>query len=430
MKVIIRNGHIIDPSTKLDKVADILIEDGKISKIGKKISVTGRVKTIDATGKIVAPGFIDMHTHLREPGGEAKEDFISGSRAAAAGGFTTVATMPNTKPVIDNAILVRGMQKRAEDVGVVKIEIIGALTKQQEGEQLAEIGAMIHEGVVALSDDGHFDGNSRVMLNAMDYIKSFNKAIMSHAEETSLVIDGCMNEGVRSAMLGMKGRPPVAEDIAVSRELLLAEYTGAWIHISHISTKGAIELVRQAKARGVHVTTEVTPHHLILTEDAVDPTDSSTKVNPPLRTTTDIEAAFAGLMDGTIDMIATDHAPHTIEEKDREYKLAPSGFPGFETALGLMLTHFYHNGKMTLPELIEKMSCAPGRIFFDSQRGSFANGCAADIVIFDPATEWIVDASKFFTKGRHTPYQGMKLTGKVEMTLVDGKVVFNKGKIK
>lgn len=428
MKLLIKGGRVINPGKNFDAVSDILVENGKVVAIGENLTAKD-VQIIDAQGKIVAPGFIDMHTHLREPGQEAKEDFASGSKAAAAGGFTTVATMPNTNPVVDNAILVHGLKQRAKEVGVVHIEVIGALTKGQEGKELAEVGDMAQAGAVAFSDDGHFDNNCKLMLNALDYLRTFDKAIMSHAEETSLVAEGVMNEGHRSAMLGMKGRPTVAEDIAVMREILLAEYADSWVHISHISSQNAIDMVRQAKARGVKVTAEVTPHHLTMTDEMVNPIDSSTKVNPPLRGQKDIEAALAGLKDGTIDMIATDHSPHAQEEKDREYKFAPSGFPGFETALGVLLTDLYHKDLISLSELVNKMSYMPGKLFFGETRGVLAEGKMADITIFDPELEWTVDSKKFYTKGSHSPFVGRKLKGKAVMTIVEGKIVMNNGEI-
>lgn len=428
MKLLIKGGRVINPGKNFDGVSDIIIENGKIAAVGENLT-DGEAQVIDAAGKVVAPGFIDMHTHLREPGQEAKEDFASGSRAAAAGGFTTVATMPNTTPVVDNAVLVNGLKQRAQDEGVVHIEIIGALTKGQEGRELAEVGDMAQAGAVAFSDDGHFDNNCKLMLNAMDYLRTFHKAIMSHAEETSLVTDGVMNEGHRSAMLGMKGRPTVAEDIAVMREILLAEYADAWVHISHISSKNAVDMVRQAKKRGVKVTAEATPHHLTMTDELVNPIDSSTKVNPPLRSQADVDAVLAGINDGTIDIIATDHSPHAQEEKDREYKFAPSGFPGLETALGVLLTDLYHKDLITLDTLVSRMSYMPGKLFFDGKRGILEEGAAADITIFDPNREWTVDKNKFYTKGSHSPFAGRTLKGKAVMTIVDGKIVMNDGEV-
>ena len=350
--LLLKGGRVIDPAAKLNQVCDVLIEDGIIQKVGLDIRAD-QAEVYDASDKIVVPGLIDMHTHLREPGQEAKEDFASGSRAGAAGGYTTVATMPNTSPVVDTAALVTSLQKRAEDVAIIHIHIIGAVTKNQEGKELAELGDMVAAGAVAFSDDGHFDPSAKVLLSAYDYLVPFNKAIINHEEDTSLVEDGAMNEGHRSAMLGFKGRPIVAEDIAVARDIMLAEYAGAHVHVAHISSGRAVELVREAKKRGVHVTAEATPHHLTMTDALVDPADSSTKVNPPLRTAKDVNAVVAGLCDGTIDMIATDHSPHAAEEKDREYIYAPSGFPGLETAIGVLMTDLVHTGKLPLETLIE-----------------------------------------------------------------------------
>ena len=427
MKQLIKGGHVVDPATNVDGIFDVLIEDGKILEVASDISDSDAA-VIDAAGKIVAPGLIDMHVHFREPGQEAKEDFESGSKAAAAGGFTTVATMPNTKPVVDTAALVRSLQERAKDVGLVHVEIIGALTKNQEGKELAEVGDMNEAGAVAFSDDGHFVQSARMMLNGFDYVKPFNKVIINHEEETTLTEDGSMNEGHCSAMLGLKGRPTVSEDIAVGRDILLAEYSGARLHVAHISSAYSVELVRAAKKRGVHVTAEVTPQHLLMTDDMVDITDSSTKINPPLRTAKDTEVLFAGLKDGTIDMIVTDHSPHAVEEKDREYMYAPSGFPGLETSLGLILTGFYHTGKLTMSEIVEKMSTKPAEIF-GLNAGCLKSGAPADITVIDPELEWVVDGKKFYTKGSHSPFVGKKLKGKAVMTIVDGKVVMKDGQV-
>lgn len=427
MKQLIKGGHVVDPATNVDGVYDVLIEDGKILEVASDIN-DSEAEIIDASDKIVAPGLIDMHVHFREPGQEAKEDFESGSKAAAAGGFATVATMPNTKPVVDTAALVRSLQERAKDVGLVHVEIIGALTKNQEGKELAEVGDMNEAGAVAFSDDGHFVQSAKMMLNGFDYVKPFNKVIINHEEETTLTEDGSMNEGHCSAMLGLKGRPTVSEDIAVGRDILLAEYSGARLHVAHISSAYSVELVRAAKKRGVHVTAEVTPQHLLMTDDMVDITDSSTKINPPLRTAKDTEVLFAGLKDGTIDMIVTDHSPHAVEEKDREYMYAPSGFPGLETSLGLILTGFYHTGKLTMSEIVEKMSTKPAEIF-GLNAGCLKAGAPADITVIDPELEWVVDGKKFYTKGSHSPFIGKKLKGKAVMTIVDGKVVMKDGQV-
>ena len=427
MNYLICGGRVIDPAGGVDGSADVLVENGRIAKVGADLPSEG-AKVIDAAGKIVTPGLLDMHVHLREPGQEAKEDFVSGTRAAAAGGFTTVATMPNTNPVVDNAHLVRSLRKRAEEAGLVKVEIIGALTKGQKGKELAEVGDMTEAGAMAFSDDGHYVDSAKVLLNGFDYLRAFDKVIISHAEETSLVEEGSMNESHRSAMLGLKGRPAVAEDIAVMRDIMLAEYAGARLHIAHISTAGAVELVRQAKKRGVKVTAEATPHHLTMTDEEVDLRDSATKVNPPLRGKSDVEAVLKGLIDGTIDAIVTDHSPHAEEEKDREYALSPSGFPGLETAVGTLFTDLYHAGKISLPLLISKMTAEPAKIFGLS-RGTLAAGALADIAILDPEAEWTAYPAKFYTKGTHSPFAGRRMKGRAVLTMVNGVIVMRDGRI-
>ncbi len=427
MKNLIKGGRVIDPANKIDKIADVLVEDGRIAAVGEGLSAEG-AEVFEAEGKIVSPGLIDMHVHLREPGQEAKEDFGSGSRAAAAGGYTRVATMPNTRPVIDNSALVKAMQKRAEEDAVVHVEIIGAVTKGQQGEEMAEMGDMVQAGAIAFSDDGHFTKSAKVLLNCYDYLRTFDKVIINHEEETSLVEEGVMNESHRSAMLGMKGRPTVAEDIAVARDVMLAEYADARVHVAHISSGRAVDIVRQAKARGVKVTAEVTPQHLTMTDDLVELFDSSTKINPPLREQKDVDAVLAGLLDGTIDCIVTDHSPHAQEEKDREYMYAPSGFPGLETAVGVLLTDLVHTGKLDIAMMIEKMTAAPARIF-GINAGSLAEGMPADITVIDPELEWTVDDKKFYTKGSHSPFVGRRLKGKAVMTFVNGRLVMKDGEI-
>ncbi len=419
--LLIRGGRVIDPANNFDAIADVLVVDGKIAAVKPDINFEAHYE-YNAAGKIVTPGLIDMHVHLREPGQEAKEDFVSGSKAAVAGGYTTVATMPNTSPTVDNAALVRSMVKRAEDVGIVNIKIIGAVTKGQHGQELAEMRDMIAAGAVAFSDDGHFDDNAKIFLNALDYLHDTGKVIICHEEETSLVKEGVMNEGKRSALLGLKGRPTVAEDIAVARDVLLAEYTGGRVHIAHISSARAVDIVRDAKKRGVKVTAEVTPQHLTMTDELVDPADASTKINPPLRTQKDCDACLTGLLDGTIDMIVTDHSPHAPEEKDREYIYAPSGFPGLETSVGVLFTELYHTGKIDLKTLIGKMTCNPAQIF-GLDAGTLSIDAPADITIIDPELAWTVDAKNFYTKGSHSPFVGREFKGRVVATIVRGNLM-------
>lgn len=425
MKLLLKSGRVVNPATNFNDMVDILIEDEKIVKIGADLQ-SDDAEVFDATGLIIAPGLIDMHVHLREPGQEAKEDIGSGTRAAAAGGITTVACMPNTSPVIDNSVLVQGIAQRAQQDGVVKVKVVGALSKGQEGKELAEIGDMLEAGAVAITDDGHYVDSAKLLMNGLDYIARYDLPIISHAEDNTLTEDGVMHEGAVSAMLGMKGRPAVAEDIAVSRDILLAEYTNARIHIAHISSKGAVELVRQAKKRGVKVTAEVTPHHLTLTDEEIKNFNVAAKVCPPLRSQDHVQAMIEGLKDGTIDAIVTDHSPHAFEEKDREFKFAPNGFTGMETSLGVILTNLYHTGIMTIDEIIEKMSVAPAKIL-KLDAGNIEIGKIADLTVIDPEKTWKVDSNKFYSRGKFTPYDGVELKGKAVATIVNGKIVMENG---
>ena len=425
MKLLLKSGRVVNPATNFNDMVDILIEDEKIVKIGADLQ-SDDAEVFDATGLIIAPGLIDMHVHLREPGQEAKEDIGSGTRAAAAGGITTVACMPNTSPVIDNSVLVQGIAQRAQQDGVVKVKVVGSLSKGQEGKELAEIGDMLEAGAVAITDDGHYVDSAKLLMNGLDYIARYDLPIISHAEDNTLTEDGVMHEGAVSAMLGMKGRPAVAEDIAVSRDILLAEYTNARIHIAHISSKGAVELVRQAKKRGVKVTAEVTPHHLTLTDEEIKNFNVAAKVCPPLRSKDHVQAMIEGLKDGTIDAIVTDHSPHAFEEKDREFKFAPNGFTGMETSLGVILTNLYHTGIMTIDEIIEKMSVAPAKIL-KLDAGNIEIGKIADLTVIDTEKTWKVDSNKFYSRGKFTPYDGVELKGKAVATIVNGKIVMENG---
>ena len=426
MKLLIKGGRIVNPAKNMDEIGDILIEDGIIVAMGD--GETTECLVLDATGLVVAPGLIDMHVHLRDPGLEAKEDIASGTRSGAAGGFTSIACMPNTKPVIDNSILVEGLKQRAQTEGVINLKVIGAVSKGQEGKELAEIGDMAAAGAVAFSDDGRYVNSAGLLRTALEYTNMFDKVIISHAEDESLAGEGFMHEGPVSAMLGLKGRPAVAEDISTARDILLAEYTGAAVHIAHVSSKGAVELIRQAKQRGVKVTAEVTPHHLTLTDEAVRTFDTATKVNPPLRSEDHRQALIEGLQDGTLDAIVTDHAPHAFEEKDVEFRYAPSGFAGLETSLGVVLTELYHTGQISMSGIISAMAVKPANIL-RIDAGVLAVGKAADITLIDPEQLWTVDSSSFYTKGKHTPFEGRQLRGKAVAVLVGGMIIMRNGEV-
>lgn len=427
MKLLIKGGRIINPAEQMDMTGDILVDNGKIAAIGQNLADDG-ARVLDATGLVVAPGLVDMHVHLREPGLEAKEDIASGTRAAAAGGFTTVACMPNTKPVVDNSILVSGLIQRGQTEGVVNLKIIGALSKGLEGKELAEIGDMIEAGAVAISDDGGHLDSTRLLKTGLEYTGMFGRPVITHSEDEGLAGEGYMHEGAVSAMLGIKGRPAIAEDIAVARDIMLAEYANAPIHIAHVSSKGAVEIIRQAKRRGVKVTAETTPHHLTLTDEELKSFNTAFKVNPPLRSADHVEALIAGLKDGTLDAIATDHAPHAFEEKDVEFRYAPSGFAGLETALGVVLTGLYHTGKLTLMEVIDKMSHAPAKIL-GLASGVLKVGAPADITIIDTEYIWNVNCINFYTRGKLSPFEGRNLKGKALITIVNGSIIMQNGEV-
>lgn len=426
MKTLIKNGRIVDPSQNLDAVMDMMIENGVVAQIGKDLSADGVDEVYDATDLVVAPGLVDLHSHLREPGLEAKEDIVTGTMAAAAGGITTVACMPNTKPVTDNSIVVSGIKERAARLGYVNVEVIGAISKGLEGKELAELGDMAEKGAMAFSDDGLFVYSNRLFLLAAKYLKSFDKVLISHSIDTELNQDGYMHEGAVSARIGVPGIPYIAEDIAVARDCLIAEYTGARVHVAHVASKGAIDIIRQFKAKGVKVTCEATVHHLTITDELCSNYSTATRVSPPLRSWDHVEALREALRDGTIDAIVTDHAPHAPEEKDVEFRYAPCGFTGFETSVGVILTELYHTGFFTINEIIDKMSTSPAKIF-GLNAGSLKEGHVADVSIIDLNKEWTVDNTKFYTRGNVTPYQGKQCKGKAVATMVAGKFVMRDG---
>ena len=425
MKTLIKNGRIVDPSQNIDAVMDLLIEDGVVKAIEKKITEKAD-ETYDAKGLLVTPGLVDVHTHLREPGLEAKEDIVTGTMAAAAGGVTTIACMPNTKPVVDSSIMVSGIKDRAAREGYVHVEVIGAITKGLEGKELAEMGDMAQKGAMAFSDDGHYVSSTRTFTLAAEYISAFDKILISHAIDHELSSDGYMHEGVVSTRIGVPGIPALAEDVAVARDILVAEYTGAHVHIAHVASKGAIEIIRQAKKRGIPVTCEATVHHLTLTDEACADYNTATRVSPPLRSKDHVEAIREALKDGTVDAIVTDHAPHAPEEKDVEFRYAPCGFCGLETSLGVILTELYHTNLFTIDEIIGKMSTEPANIF-SLNAGSLKVGKPADVTIIDLNKEWVVDSVKFYTRGKLTPFEGKSCKGKAVATMVAGKFVMRDG---
>ncbi|WP_159565831.1 dihydroorotase [Budvicia diplopodorum] len=426
---LIQNGHLIDSANGLDGVMDVRVVDGKVANVGKSLQPDAADEIIDASGLIVSPGFIDIHCHLREPGQEAKEDLFTGTASAAAGGFTTILTMANTRPVIDQAIIVAGMKHKIQTDAVVRVEITGAVTKGLEGKELAEIGDMAQAGIRAISDDGNYVNDGRLMRAALEYASMFDIPVISHSEDCCLVADGVMHEGCVSAKLGLRGRPAEAENIAVARELMLAEMTGGHIHIAHVSSKGAVELIRAAKAKGIKVTAEVTPHHLCLVDKSIESFDSAFKVNPPLRTNEHIVALLEGLKDGTLDAIATDHAPHAYEEKDCEFNEAPCGFAGFETAFSVLHSRFVQNGEWSVQQLIHRMTAGPAAAFNWKDRGHLSVGGLADLVLIDPKKQWVVDPKTMLTRGKSCPFTGMDMVGQVVRTMVNGKWVYQEGKI-
>jgi dihydroorotase len=420
--MLLKGGRLVDPSQGMDAVGDLLLVDGKVAGIGGSITGPAGAQTVDCAGLVVAPGMIDVHVHLREPGREDVETVATGAHAAAAGGFTAVCAMPNTKPVTDNQATVGFVKRQGEAAGFARVYPYGAISVGQQGEMLAEFGEMVAAGAVAVSDDGRPVEDSHLMRTALEYAQTFGIPVVEHCEVMALAHGGSMHEGLVSAKLGLKGIPGEAEEIDVIRCILLAKLTGGHIHLCHLSTRGSVDLVRWGKDQGVNVTAEVCSHHISLTEAAVDGYNTNAKMNPPLRTPRDVEALQQGLKDGTIDLLVTDHAPHHYDEKEREFADAPNGIVGLETALGVNVTWLLEPGILTLSQLVDRMACRPAKVFH-LPGGTLAKGSVADVTVFDPGHAWTVDPTRFKSKGRNTPYGGRALKGRAIRTIVGGRIV-------
>lgn len=424
MNLLIKGGRVVDPSQQIDDVLDILVVDGKIMELGNGLNPANCCEVVDAKGLLVTPGLVDMHVHLRDPGQEYKEEIATGTRAAAAGGFTSVACMPNTKPVNDNKAVTSYILCKAKTEGLVNVFPIGAVTQGSKGEHLAEMGDLKEAGCVAVSDDGKPVVNSELMRRALEYAKGMGIMLISHSEDLTLVGEGVMNEGFTSTELGLKGISRVAEDAAVARDVYLAEFTNSPIHIAHVSTKGSVRIIRDAKARGVKVTCETAPHYFVLTDDAVRGYETNAKMNPPLREDMDVQAIKEGLRDGTIDAIASDHAPHHSDEKDLEFNLALNGIIGLETSLSLSL-NLVEEKVLDIKELVEKMSLNPSKIL-GVERGTLRAGAIADVTVIDPDAEWEYNKEKICSKSKNSPFIGLKMKGQAVYTIVGGKIVFKR----
>lgn len=426
--ILIKNGRVIDPANNIDKICDVLIENGKVTMVADEIMSSAN-KVIDAEGMWVTPGLIDLHVHFRQPGYEKKETIATGTRSGAMGGFTTVCVMPNTNPVTDNEIVVEYVKMKAEKEGVINVLPIGSITKGQKGEELADIGKMAELGICAISEDGRSVENAGLMKTALKYAAMFNLPVFNHCEDISLVGKGQMNAGDKAALLGLKGISDDSEEVIVARDTILAQSVDAEIHLCHMSTKGCVELIRQAKERGVKVTAEVTPHHFTLSEDDINDYDSNYKMNPPLRAKEDVQALKEALRDGIIEVIATDHAPHHIDEKNCEFERAANGIIGLETALPLAITELVEGGFLTPSQLIEKMSYNPAKIIH-SDKGTLSIGATADVTIINPNIEYNVDVDKMLSKGKNTPFGGRRVKGRALYTIVGGNVIVENGELK
>ena len=420
--LLLRGGHVIDPASGRDEVGDVLLREGRVEATGRGLGTPDGAEVLDCAGAFVAPGLIDVHCHLREPGREDVETIATGARAAAAGGFTAICAMPNTEPVTDNQAAVGFIIRQAMRAAAARVHPIGAISLGQKGESLAELGEMVSAGAVAVSDDGRPVVSAHLMRTALEYAQTFGIPVIDHCEELTLAHGGSMNEGIVSARLGLRGIPAEAEEIMVIRDILLARLTGGHVHLAHMSTKGSVELIRWGKERGINVTAEVTPHHLTLTEAAVEGYRTAAKMNPPLRTAEDVEVLREALRDGTIDLVATDHAPHHYDAKDREFADAPFGIVGLETALALVVTELVDTGMIDFRTLVDRMSTRPARLF-GLPGGTLAARSPADVTVFDPGFAWKVDPATFLSKGRNTPYTGRTLRGRARFTIVAGRVV-------
>ena len=427
MKLLLKGGTVVDPGGGRTGPADVLIEDGLIADILTPGGGPKDADVVDVSGMTVIPGIIDIHTHLREPGFEYKETVASGTRAAAAGGVTAVACMANTDPVNDNGQITEYILEKAENTGIARVYPVGAVTRGLGGEVLAEIGELASAGVCALSDDGHVVSNSDLMRRGMEYATTFDLPVITHSEDMSLVGDGVMNEGFASTELGFPANPPHAEEIMIFRDVTLARLTGARLHVAHVSTAGGVEIIRRAKERGASVTAETCPHYFTLTDDAVRTFDTNTKVNPPLRSDEDRRAVIEGVRDGTIDVIASDHAPHNIVEKAVEYSYAASGISGLETLLSLSLGLVTNEG-ISLSDVVEKLTVAPARAL-GLAGGTLKAGERADVTVIDTEAAWTVDPEAFFSKGKNSPFAGREVTGRVMMTIVSGRIVYREGAV-
>ena len=425
--IVITGGRVIDPSQGIDAVADVYLREGKVSGIGSG-DLDHTYRTIDATGLIVAPGLIDVHVHFREPGGEADETIATGSMSALAGGLTSVACMPNTRPPIDTQAAAEFVILQARRANKVNVYPVGAVSKGREGKELAELGHLVAGGAVAFTDDGDPVASASLMLRALQYAKMFDKVIMQHCQVPELTVGGVMNAGEVSALLGLGGMPPAAEDIMVARDIRLAEISGGRVHIQHISTRRSVELVREGKARGIGVTAEACPHHFTLTDETLRSFDSNYKMNPPLRTQDDVEAVIEGLKDGTIEVLATDHAPHAPEKKMRELDQAPFGIVGLETLLPITIGALIETNKLTWPEVLTKLTVNPARLLGIS-KGTLKPGADADVTLIDPAIAWTIDPTRFHSKSRNTPYGGWKVKGRADTVIVCGEVRYRAPRI-